>query len=101
MVALLGPTVAGADSTSGSARPDVFTGVAAATAIHQETNGKSGIGPTSEPFYGSFPDGLSQLSSSGTLARGSTYWPGATINGWAACSAWRGSRPAAGCRRSR
>ena len=72
MVALLGPTVAGADSTSGSARPDVFTGVAAATAIHQETNGKSGIGPTSEPFYGSFPDGLSQLSSSGTLARGST-----------------------------
>ena len=81
MVALLGPTVAGADSTSGSARPDVFTGVAAATAIHQETNGKSGIGPTSEPFYGSFPDGLSQLSSSGTLARGSTYWPGATING--------------------
>jgi flagellar basal body rod protein FlgC len=81
MVALLGPTVAHADSSSGSARPDVFSGVAAATAIHEETNGKSGIGPTSQPFYGSFPDGLSQFSASGTLARGSTYWPGATVNG--------------------
>jgi flagellar basal body rod protein FlgC len=81
MVALLGPTVAGADSTSSQARPDVFSGVAAATAIHQETNGKGGIGPTSEPIYGSFPDGLSQFSASGTAARGSTYWPGATVNG--------------------
>jgi hypothetical protein len=59
----------------------VFSGVAAATAIHQETNGKSGIGPTSQPFYGSFPDGLSQFSASGLIARGSTYWPGATVNG--------------------
>jgi hypothetical protein len=59
----------------------VFSGVAAATAIHQEANGQSGIGPTSQPFYGSFPDGLSQFSASGTLARGSTYWPGATVNG--------------------
>jgi flagellar basal body rod protein FlgC len=81
MVALLGPTVAGADSTSGSSRPDVFAGVAAATAIHQEANGQAGIGPTSQPFYGSFPDGLSQFSASGTLARASTYWPGATVNG--------------------
>ncbi|HEY3702414.1 MAG TPA: hypothetical protein VGL32_09165 [Acidimicrobiales bacterium] len=81
LVALLGPTVAGADSASGKAHPDVFSGVAGATAIHQETNGKAGIGPTSEPIYGSFPDGLSQFSASGTLARGSTYWPGATVNG--------------------
>jgi hypothetical protein len=81
VVALLGPTVAGADSPSGSAHPDVFSGVAAATAIHQEANGQSGIGPTSQPLYGSFPDGLSQFSASGTLARGSTYWPGATVNG--------------------
>jgi hypothetical protein len=81
MVALLGPTVAGAVDNSGGTPPDVFSGVAAATGIHQETNGQSGIGPTSEPFYSSFPDGLSQFSDSGLLARGSTYWPGATVNG--------------------
>jgi hypothetical protein len=81
MVALLGPTVAGAVNNSGGAPPAVFSGVAAATGIHQETNGQSGIGPTSEPFYSSFPDGLSQFSASGLIARGSTYWPGATVNG--------------------
>jgi flagellar basal body rod protein FlgC len=96
MVALLGPTVAGADSTSGSSRPDVFAGVAAATAIHQETNGKSGIGPVFEPIYGSFPDGLSQFSASGTLARSSTYWPGATVNGLGGLLCTAGFTPGCG-----
>jgi hypothetical protein len=96
MVALLGPTVAGADSTSGSSRPDVFAGVAAATAIHQETNGNSGIGPVFEPIYGSFPDGLSQFSASGTLARSSTYWPGATVNGLGGLLCTAGFTPGCG-----
>jgi hypothetical protein len=67
------------DPTAG--HPSVFSGIAAATGIHQETNGRTGIGPTSQPIYGSFPDGLSQFSSSTLLGRASTYWPGATING--------------------
>ncbi|HEX4540622.1 MAG TPA: hypothetical protein VH112_10295 [Acidimicrobiales bacterium] len=96
MVALLGPTVAGADSASGGARPGVFSGVAAATAIHQETNGKAGIGPTSEPIYSSFPDGLSQFSDSTLLARGSTYWPGATVNGLGGLLCTAGATPGCG-----
>ena len=77
--ALLGPALARADDLAG--RPAIYAALAGAAGIHQEANSRGNIGPTSEPVYGSIPDGLAVLSSGELKARASTFYPGGTVAG--------------------
>ncbi len=72
---------AAAQTPSGPPPGVVFAGVASATGVFQHTDGQMGLSATSEPVYGSFPDGLGVYTPDTVSARASTYYPGATVVG--------------------
>ena len=59
-------------------RPSVFSGGAAAAALHEEENGQAGFA-VYEPFYGSFAEGATKYTNDGQMARASTFYPGPTV----------------------
>ena len=71
---LLGTRSVGADTN----RPGLFSGTAAAAAVHEEDNGQAGFA-VYEPFYGSFAEGATTYTNDGQMARASTFWPGPTF----------------------
>jgi hypothetical protein len=68
-----------ADPTLG--RPSVFAGLAAASGVFQNTDRNNGLSAVVEPVHSSFPDAMSVFGSDTFTARGSVYYPGATVAG--------------------
>jgi hypothetical protein len=80
VLAAVVPAVAKADDTDPD-RPIVWTGQAAATAIHAQADSKGGVLPVKDPFFANLPDAASNWDPGTANARASTYYPGPTALG--------------------
>ncbi|HEY2427998.1 MAG TPA: hypothetical protein VGI06_03635 [Acidimicrobiales bacterium] len=72
------PTATGVGSAPAGA---IYDGVAAAASVHEQFDAIGGLAATVEPQYDNLPDALTVFNANTSIARASTYYPGATVTG--------------------
>ena len=77
IVGLAAPRVAAEDTFAG--RPAIFTGVAAASGIHETFDRTSGLAVVGEPVWGNLADGSSTFAADDVYARASVIYPGRAV----------------------
>lgn len=77
LVGLAAPRVAADDVTTG--RPALFSGIAAASGIHETVDRTSGLSVVSEPVWGNLADGSSVFATDDAYARASVFYPGRAV----------------------
>ena len=77
VVGLAAPRVAAEDTFTG--RPAIFTGVAAASGIHETFDRTSGLAVVGEPVWGNLADGSSTFAADDVYARASVLYPGRAV----------------------
>ena len=77
VVGLAAPHVAAEDTFTG--RPAIFTGVAAASGIHETFDRTSGLAVVGEPVWGNLADGSSTFAADDVYARASVLYPGRAV----------------------
>jgi hypothetical protein len=77
VVGLAAPRVAAEDALIG--RPAIFSGVAAASGIHETFDRTSGLAVVGEPVWGNLADGSSTFAADDFYARASVIYPGRAV----------------------
>ena len=77
LVGLVAPRVAADDAFTG--RPAIFSGVAAASGIHETFDRTSGLAVVGEPVWGNLADGSSTFAADDVYARASVLYPGRAV----------------------
>ena len=77
LVGLAAPRVAADDIATG--RPAIFSGIAAASGIHETVDRTSGLAVVGEPVWGNLADGSSVFAADDAYARASVFYPGRAV----------------------
>jgi hypothetical protein len=77
VVGLAAPRVAAQDTFTG--RPAIFSGVAAASGIHETFDRTSGLAVVGEPVWGNLADGSSTFAADDVYGRASVIYPGRAV----------------------
>jgi hypothetical protein len=77
LVGLAAPRVAAEDTFTG--RPAIFSGVAAASGIHETFDRTSGLAVVGEPVWGNVADGSSTFAADDAYGRASVIYPGRAV----------------------
>jgi hypothetical protein len=77
IVGLVGPRVAADEDFSG--RPAIFSGVAAASSIHETVDRTSGLSVVGEPVWANLADGSSTFAADDVYGRASVLYPGRAV----------------------